>query len=237
MSAVIKNEGKEGGEFGHARMDPGVAKIMNVDLEKRDEKIKQLLKEQKVKERIRLSTSRGTHYASEDTIRLLEDIGADRILAMTATFYDMMFQDQWLDKFVRSHKDPHGDRLGLWIIEKMGGGAVWSSRRPRDARQLAHRDAWTSPKREPEKCGRRFKLDDARMWMRLMFLAARIEGLDAHRPFFNWYVDFISHFIAVYEFSAPPFAFESSQWSLDPNNIETYLNDGRLMKDVANQYY
>ena len=38
--------------------------------------------------------------------------------------------------------------------------------------------AWNSPKREKEKKGRRFKLDDCRMWMRLIFWSCRIEKID-----------------------------------------------------------
>ena len=35
-----------------------------------------------------------------------------------------------LDAFLREHSDPHGERLGNWIVEKMGGeGDVWTAER------------------------------------------------------------------------------------------------------------
>lgn len=143
-------------------------------------------------------------------------------------------QDQVIDKFIESHKDPHGQRLGDWIAEKMGGeGAIWTDNRPPDSRQRSHSKAWHSRKRESSKKGRRFKLDDCRVWMRLMFWAARDEGLAEYPAFWEWYVDFIGHFIRVYERSAPPYTEESAEWSADPANIAKYEADGRLMKDVV----
>lgn len=50
--------------------------------------------------------------------------------------------------------------------------------------------------------------------------------------FASWYTQFIAHFIAIYEFSAPPYAAADAAWSEDPRNIQTYLNNGRVMKDV-----
>ena len=35
--------------------------------------------------------------------------------------------------------------------------------------------------------------------MRLMFWSVREEGLDKNKSFWNWYVQFLEHFIAVYE--------------------------------------
>ena len=54
--------------------------------------------------------------------------------------------------------------------------------------QIAHFAAWNSPKREPNKRGHPFKLDDCRVWMRLMFWSARDTGLDRHTAFFSWLV-------------------------------------------------
>jgi len=108
----------------------------------------------------------------------------------------------------------HGKRLADWIIEKMGGeGEPWTDSGRLGLRQVSHSKAWYSEKREPSKRGRRFKLDDCQIWMRLMFWAARDEGMAQHKPFFNWYVDFIKHFIRVYERTAPPYAEESAAWS------------------------
>eukprot|EP01010_Urceolus_cornutus_P000583 NODE_1102_length_1105_cov_7.660038_g843_i0.p1 GENE.NODE_1102_length_1105_cov_7.660038_g843_i0~~NODE_1102_length_1105_cov_7.660038_g843_i0.p1 ORF type:complete len:191 (+),score=35.73 NODE_1102_length_1105_cov_7.660038_g843_i0:58-630(+) len=182
-----------------------------------------------------LATSGGTHIVSPGTIRLLQEIGGGKkILEMTARFYDKVFQDQHIDQFVTSHNDPHSERLGLWIVEKMGGeGTPHSSSRPPNPRSTAHSAAWNSPKRKPGYEGRRFKLDDCRVWMRLMFWAARDAGLDRHPDFLPWYTQFIAHFMGVYEYTAPPYAPESAAWSLDPNNIKRYLDDGRMMRDVV----
>mmetsp|Transcript_9385 Transcript_9385/g.18326 ORF Transcript_9385/g.18326 Transcript_9385/m.18326 type:complete len:141 (+) Transcript_9385:702-1124(+) len=115
----------------------------------------------------------------------------------------------------------------------MGGeGDPWSDSGRLGLRQVSHSKAWYSEKREPRKRGRRFKVDDCRIWMRLMFWAARDEGLAHHKPFFTWYVDFIKHFIRVYERTAPPYAEESAQWSASQENIAKYIKDGRVMKEV-----
>lgn len=114
----------------------------------------------------------------------------------------------------------------------MGGGDVWTSVRPPDSRQRSHSSAWHSKNREPSKRGRRFKLDDCRVWMRCFFWAFREEGLLEHAPFARWLTQFISHFIRVYEFSAPPYTQESVDWSADPGNVDVYLRRGRAMLDV-----
>merc|ERR1712159_945102 len=104
-------------------------------------------------------------------------------------FYQLAFEDPHIDRFIRDHDDPHGVRFAMWITEKFGGGNLWSEERatrkicpfmsngykfdtPHD-RSSAHFVAWHSPKREPEKFGQHFKLDDRRVWMRLHFLALR----------------------------------------------------------------
>ena len=88
---------------------------------------------------------------------------------MTGKFYEMAFQDPHLDKFIRSHDDPHGERFAKWIAEKSGEGTPWT--RDRQARQRstfhshgfsfnsatvrssAHFAAWHSPKRSSVKFG------------------------------------------------------------------------------------
>ena len=90
--------------------------------------------------------------------------------------------------------------------------------------------------------GRHFKLDDARIWMRLMFWTAREEGLFAASPrFAEWYVRFIGHFVRIYESTAPAFARESARWSEDQRNIEAYLqggpSGGPLMSSVIGLSY
>ena len=97
---------------------------------------------------------------------------------------------------------------------------------------MSHHKAWYSDKRPREEQGRRFKLPDCRIWMRLMFWSARECGLDQHEAFFDWYVKFIGHFIGIYEITAPPYATESAEWSGSERNIERYRESGYLMEDV-----
>jgi len=120
-------------------------------------------------------------------------------------------------------------------------------------RSSAHFAGWHCIKRaEPRvtqmgthKVGDRFKLDDARVWMRLHFWACRETGLFAggrawmqqgkcetatplQLEFENWYERFIGHFMRVYERSAPAFARVDSAWSdlrteAGHKNIADYL--------------
>ena len=55
-----------------------------------------------------------------------------------------------------------------------------------------------SPKREPEKFGVHFKLDDCRVWMRLHFWALREAGMHERSPSFcAYYTKLIAHFCSV----------------------------------------
>lgn len=81
--------------------------------------------------------------------------------------------------------------------------------------------------------GQHFKLDDCRVWMRLHFWAARECGLAEHEPFWQWYADFLGHFIRIYERSAPQYVSDSQRWSADEANIQKYLDDGCHMLDVV----
>lgn len=122
----------------------------------------------------------------------------------------------------------------------MGAGSPWTDerrKRPRcpfhagngvhlevHDRSSAHVAAWHSPKREPEKWGQHFKLDDCRIWMRLHFWAAREAGLYERAPaFMEYYQRMLGHYVAVYEHTAVPFVRESARWSEDPANTERYL--------------
>lgn len=190
----------------------------------------------------------GTHIATPATAALLESVGGhDAILRFTTIFYQKCFKDPHIDQFIRSHDDPHGQRMANWICEKMGGEAKWTAeRRTRSRcpvhvaggtmvvhdRSSAHFAAWHSLKREPHKQGEHFKLDDCRVWMRLNFWSAREAGLMDHPQFASWYPRFIAHFVRVYERTAPPFARESARWSQDEANTSAYLNNGRTMPDV-----
>mmetsp|Transcript_10176 Transcript_10176/g.16455 ORF Transcript_10176/g.16455 Transcript_10176/m.16455 type:complete len:277 (-) Transcript_10176:103-933(-) len=190
----------------------------------------------KIRKRVPLSTMRGTHVISKGTKDLLKDIGGGgRIRSMCTRFYAKAFKDSVLSKFMFETDDAkaHGKRLGDWIVEKMGGeGKPWTESGRYGLRQESHYNAWWSNKREPEKLGQRFKLDDCRIWMRLMFWAAREEGLAEHKPFWSWYCDFIRHFIRVYERTAPPYTQESADWSCKEGNLKEYVAGGRDMKEV-----
>merc|ERR1712008_447150 len=105
-------------------------------------------------------------------------------------------------------------------------------------RSSAHAAAWFSPKRPQREVGRRFKLDECRVWMRLHFYAMRKTGMMEKSPSFaDYYVRFIGHFISVYEGSAPMFARDSLRWSANPANVEKYFRDGRVMRDVLGREY
>ena len=98
----------------------------------------------------------------------------------------------------------HAKRLADWIIEKMGGeGKPWTESGRYGMRQPTHRAAWTNSKRHPSVRGKHFDVVDTRIWMRLHFWAVRECGLAEHRVFWQWYIEFISHFIDFYERSAP----------------------------------
>eukprot|EP00754_Rhynchopus_humris_P045926 Rhum_TRINITY_DN5412_c0_g1::Rhum_TRINITY_DN5412_c0_g1_i1::g.17357::m.17357 len=178
----------------------------------------------------RLVVSHGTMQSTAHTRALLDAIGGTPALVRICdAFYARFFRDPDLDQFVASHEPPHGERLALWIAQKMGAGPVWTDSRPRDARQLAHWAAWNCPKRALELQGRRFKVEDCRRWMRLMFWSAREETAATHPDFFVWFVLFLRHFVAVYERSAPAFALEAANWSADPRNTADYVAAGRMV--------
>ena len=160
--------------------------------------------------------------------------GSARLRSMATRFYARAFKDGVLDRFIEDHGDPHGERLGNWVAEKMGGeGAIWSNSRPAGARGTAHRRAWYSHKRDRSRRGRRFKVDDCRVWMRLMFWAARDEGLHEHQPFWDWFVPFIADWIRVYEHSAGRHARADAEWSADAGSVAAYEGAGRVMEDVV----
>ena len=194
--------------------------------------------------------SGGSHRSSEASRLLLEyEVSFEDVRRMTHKFYEFAFQDVTLDKFIRSHNDPHGDRFAKWIHQKLTGSTMWDDdRRTRDLspheiagqnsivvhdRTSAHVAAWNSVKRPASEVGRHFTLEECRVWMRLHFWAMREAGLVEQSPTFaDYYVRFIGHFVAVYERSATVFARESFRWSANPKNIEEYIMNGRRMKDV-----
>lgn len=201
-----------------------------------------------------------THMVSEGSASLIGDfhpneqedaVTLDDLTKMTNLFYEKAFQDKTIDKFIRSHDDPHGERFAKWIHQKLSGSNVWDQERAqRDTtpvklaggyrhvvhdRSSAHAAAWYSPKRPANEVGRHFQLDECRVWMRLHFWALRESGvLDKSPSFADYYCRFIGHFVNVYESSAPPFTRDSFRWSADARNIEAYLKNGREMTDVLN---
>jgi len=192
------------------------------------------------------------HKASAETVRLLHAVGGlPALRRFTTCFYKKFFADTHLDKFVNSHSDPHGERFATWVAERMGHGSPWSdaarTRRRRSMlvnghtmevahdRSSSHFAAWHCPKREPHLRGQRFKLQDARIWMRLHFWAAREAGLFDNEAWMDYYVRFIGHFIDIYSNVSVPFTRESARWSANPSNTEEYVAAGNTMIDVLGQ--
>jgi len=178
----------------------------------------------------------GTMRGSQASQRLLKEAGGgDTIRELCTRFYAYAMEDFTLNLFLfeTDGAEDHGKRLADWIIEKMGGeGKPWTQSGRHGTRQQAHRSAWYNSKRPKEERGRRFKLHDCRVWMRLHFMAARDVGLHKNTELWTWYIGFIAHFIAVYERSAPPYAQRDAEWSSVAKNIQKYEKDGRKMKDV-----
>lgn len=190
-----------------------------------------------------------THIVTKETISLVDEVPLKVLKQMTEFFYENAFLDHTLDKFIRSHSDPHGARFAKWIHQKLSGSNLWDKdRKLRDKnpvkvaggryavvhdRSSAHAAAWNSPKRDKNEVGRHFQLDESRVWMRLHFWAMRETGLLELSPSFaDYYVRFIGHFVRVYENLAPLFARDSFRWSENKENIKKYKKRGRKMKDV-----
>lgn len=192
-----------------------------------------------------------THVPNEESAALIDEVGGIMALrAMTEMFYEKAFADVTLDKFIRSHDDPHGERFATWIHQKLGGsGNLWDANRadrllsPAEVangkkitvldRTSAHVAAWNSPKRPARQVGKHFELDECRVWMRLHFWAMRESGIIEKSPSFaDYYVRFIGHFVRVYESLAPLFARDSFRWSANEDNLKRYRENGRQMKDV-----
>lgn len=197
---------------------------------------------------VRFNAYDGSHKSNSSTCQLVREVGLPALVHFAQVFYQKAFADAHIDQFIASHDEPHHERFALWIVEKFGDGTPWTEeRRTRPKKYMkfghktvqvahdrssAHFAAWHSPKRESHKWGDHFKPDDARVWMRLHFWAARETGLFEHKAFMEYYTRFIAHFISVYSSKAPPFTRESVRWSADPKNVQQYLDAGRMMLDV-----
>ena len=114
----------------------------------------------------RLNVVNQSHKGNPATAAIVNSIGGMPALRrFTTNFYRKCFSDPHIDKFIRSHADPHGERFASWIYEKLGAGTPWSDERRSRARTLidighgneidsphdrssAHFAAWHSPKRD-----------------------------------------------------------------------------------------
>lgn len=192
-----------------------------------------------------------THIVTDMSVSLMEEVSLEDLKVMTSKFYEKAFLDVTLDKFIHSHNDPHASRFAKWIHQKFSSSTLWDEDRDYRLnhskptvvagghrilvhdRSSAHVAAWNSTKRPSNQVGRKFKLDECRVWMRLHFWALRESGLIEKSPSFaDYYLRFIAHFITVYESTAPMFARDSFRWSANPANIQQYLDNGRRMKDI-----
>lgn len=105
-----------------------------------------------------------THKFNAASTALIKEIGGLPALEnMTTHFYNNAFIDSTLDKFLRSHDDPHADRFARWIHQKLTCSSVWDDERASRShspvkvangrtvvvhdRSSAHVAAWYSPKR------------------------------------------------------------------------------------------
>ena len=89
-------------------------------------------------------------------------------------------------------------------------------------RQVSHSKAWNYKNRPREVRGRHFNLTDCVVWMTVMFMAGREVGLDQHEVFWDWFIGFISHFIAVY------YTEGAAEWSEREANVIEYKKWGRM---------
>ena len=75
-----------------------------------------------------------THVPTTGSAALVDEIGGlPSLLRMTRSFYDKAFQDATLDRFIRSHSDPHGDRFSKWIHTKLTGATSGTRTAGRDS--------------------------------------------------------------------------------------------------------
>merc|ERR1719428_1963190 len=72
-----------------------------------------------------LSIRKRAHVPSEGTVAIMKTISLSELQVMTDLFYEKAFLDQTLDRFIRSHEDPHGARFAKWIHQKLSGSDAW----------------------------------------------------------------------------------------------------------------
>ena len=135
-------------------------------------------------------------WLHQGTAILLADIGGlDRIREFCTRFYALAFLDSNLKQFffLDDGAEAHAKRLADWIVEKMDSNLKpWTDSGRLGQRQPSHFKAWNNDKRHPNVRGDHFNLADTRIWMRLHFLAARQCLLSEHKPFWQWFVMYMS---------------------------------------------
>lgn len=207
---------------------------------------------------VRLVATHGELQPTPATRHLLERVGGVPALeVMTLLFYQKFFADGHLRQFLGDMHTPletHARRIAMYMAEMMGDSAMpWTKdtqTRPCakvrlargqsievNSRFSAHAAAWHSVARKPQDVGRRFKLDDCRVWMRLMFWACRESGLAKDETFFTFFQKWVGHFIPIYEATAQVFVRAEARWSADRKNLLAYEANQRTMPDVIGVPY
>lgn len=79
--------------------------------------------------------------------------------------------------------------------------------------------------------------DDCRIWTRLHFWTARECGLDRHKAFLPWYIQFIGLYMQIYSYNARKYTFEDAMWSANPENIKEYHRKRNRMYDIIGILY
>ena len=70
------------------------------------------------------------YRASADTRSLVHPAGGLPVLRrFTESFYEKTFADPHIDQLIRSHADPRGERLAMWIAEQMRDGTPYANER------------------------------------------------------------------------------------------------------------
>lgn len=62
-------------------------------------------------------------------------------------------------------------------------------------------------------------------------------GLDRHKVFLTWYIQFIGLYMQIYSYAARNYTLEDALWSTDPENIKEYRRKRHRMYDVIGILY
>mmetsp|Transcript_12379 Transcript_12379/g.18473 ORF Transcript_12379/g.18473 Transcript_12379/m.18473 type:complete len:272 (-) Transcript_12379:111-926(-) len=216
--------------------EKAVAKEISQKVENEKKNIKSETNSEKKDKRVHLNIDGGKPVPCEGSKRLLREIGGSKMVRkMCIRFYEKFFKDSVLTTFRVMEDGPteHGSRFADWLVEQMGGEGTPATDAGRgDRLDWAHIESYYSKRRAAEDQGKKFVLHDARIWMRLFFLAGREMELDKHKGFWRWIKDFINFYIDTYQMDAPQFTEESAEWSADKNKLKEYVDNGCEMKDI-----